>query len=289
MIGIISYVGVELDGEFKGKNNGSAKGKSYFKCRTGQGIFWRTERVQHWPDSKKSDKKTKLDPEVKLKSPQAPIFSDENGISTKLEKSPEDQKEANSTPLATTDELQLKEQLNEPKNTASSPLQKPIEEKREPLSTPRSCLTQQKRGRMASPVPSFIHSSFPKSSHHIRKSTEPLLVNITGLVHTDSQSDSGAQIEIKRQRARSLSTKPEDIDFDENIVALTRAFEKIKREKKKDNNSKKDHIESQGDNSALISEIQELRKSLESVKLEKIIAEEAKVAAEKAKNTIEKQ
>jgi len=39
MIGIVSYLGVELDGEFKGKNNGTAKGKSYFKCRAGQGIF----------------------------------------------------------------------------------------------------------------------------------------------------------------------------------------------------------------------------------------------------------
>jgi len=289
MIGIASYLGVELDDEFNGKNNGSAKGKSYFKCRTGQGIFWRTERVQHWPDSNNSAEKMKLDPklQVKLKSPRRRIFIDENKISTKVEKSREEQRDANSTPLSTTEELQSMEQINKPKNIAS-PSPWPIEVKQDPLSSPRSCRTQQKRGRMASPVPSFIHSSFPKSSHDIRKSTWPLLVNIAGLVHTNSQSDNGSPIETKHQRARSLSTKPESIEFNENIEALTRVFEKIKREKKRENDSKKDHIESQGDNSALVSEIQELRKCLESVKLEKTIAVEAKVAAEKAKNIIEK-
>merc|ERR1711920_609765 len=97
---------------------------------------------------------------------------------------------------------------------------------------------------MGSPVPSFIHSSFTNESRHIRKSTEPLLVNMAGLVHRNSSSDSCSPVESRRKRAHSMSIKTEYIDFDKNIATLTRVYEKMKQqEKREENDSNQDHVE----------------------------------------------
>jgi len=49
------YLGVELDKKFRGKNNGEARGKRYFSCRPGQGIFVKPEKVVAVDEERKKD------------------------------------------------------------------------------------------------------------------------------------------------------------------------------------------------------------------------------------------
>lgn len=56
----VDWYGFELNENFKGKNNGSCQGVSYFKCKVGQGVFVKRAKIVKEVSARKGKKKTKI-------------------------------------------------------------------------------------------------------------------------------------------------------------------------------------------------------------------------------------
>lgn len=56
----VDWYGLELSEEYKGKNNGSVQGTSYFKCKQGQGVFVKRGKIVKETSARKGKKKTKI-------------------------------------------------------------------------------------------------------------------------------------------------------------------------------------------------------------------------------------
>jgi len=56
----MDWFGFELSEDFKGKNNGSVQGTTYFKCKSGQGIFVKRNKIIAETSHRKGKKKTKV-------------------------------------------------------------------------------------------------------------------------------------------------------------------------------------------------------------------------------------
>jgi len=273
MIGVVSYLGVELDKDFKGKNDGFAKGKRFFKCPAGQGIFWRPERVQNWWESEmvsqSSILKIKSDhpSQTKLKSSTSPGLVSTKSKSEIFESTSKTPKATSSNSLVPQDKPQLTELLDITRNTASNLLPNPVDLKKKTQITATkynssipetfinseksqgartssfgahknsSFRNQRRHGRKTALTSSFIRSSFPKSSQHFRNYTEPSLEQIAKLVDHEnrkSSGGSGSTVPIKHQRARSMMSFDRGaIVYDENILTSPLAREKIKQKNRR--------------------------------------------------------
>jgi len=311
MLGTVSYIGVELDKEFQGKNNGCAMGKQYFKCRARQGIFWKPEWVQHWLGIKSPRSKTKSAPaNIKLKRTPVTVMVTNDDVPKSRERDIS-QKSRHRTAATSSFKRQSSEPLLRLRSTATTPLPTPTEIKTKKFSSSRKSVpnipivnprteislkkrksgvtkrrsfrTHQLRGRKSSPSPSFIHSSFSKSPRHFRNPTEPLL-------DRDYLSRSSSRPKIKHQRSRSLrSLDIKDIVYEGKIAEFVRTYEEKKREKNKVNGLSISEKRKNVANPIVGGDIQQLQQTLEVVEREKRLAEEAKIAAEKSKDKMENQ
>jgi len=122
----VPYLGVELDDGYEGKNDGSLRGKQYFKCRAKQGIFWKPDWVQYWVGYKSSDSKRKSVRSSKIQSKSTPVtmlVTDED-VPQSQEQS-EESKKTGTVTLPTSSDKPQSAKLSLPlKKAASSPQSK---------------------------------------------------------------------------------------------------------------------------------------------------------------------
>jgi len=310
MLGTVSYIGVELDIEFQGKNNGCAMGKQYFNCRARQGIFWKPEWVQHWLGIKSPRPKKKSAPaNVKLKRTPVTVMVTNDDV-PKSRARDNSKKSRRRTSKTSSFKRQSSEPLLRLRSTATTPLPTPTEietkkfssarksvpnipivnsrtevslKRKSGVSKRRSFRSHQLRGLKSSTAHSFIHSSFSKSPRHFRNPTEPLL-------NWDYLSRSSSRPKIKHQRSRSLrSLDINDIVYEGRIAEFVRTYEEKKREKNEVNGLSISEKRKNGSNPIAGEDIQQLKQTLEIVEREKRVAETAKIAAENSKNKMENQ